>query len=127
MFYPGDPIEERKRKLIARLAQRGGGSFGGSKVSRMPGFFGRGLRVGGPQGLAAAFDHIPAQAQQAPAFSGLSAPVPAVPASGLAHGPIESYTPGFNTGVFNPNFIQTLPLPHQLRLYGAMRTSGLVQ
>lgn len=47
MFYPGDPVEERKRQLIARLSGRGrGGGAGGMKVGRAPGFFGRGVMQG---------------------------------------------------------------------------------
>lgn len=47
MFYPGDPVEERKRALIAKLSGRGrGGGAGGQKVGRAPGFFGRGVAQG---------------------------------------------------------------------------------
>lgn len=56
MFYPGDPTEERKRQLIARLSgQRRGGAGGfGQRVARAPGFFGRGQMFGGNAGQGVA-------------------------------------------------------------------------
>ena len=51
MFYPGDPTEERKRALIAKLAGsrgKGGAAGGGFKVGRPAGAgFGRGIGFGG--------------------------------------------------------------------------------
>lgn len=49
MFYPGDPFEQRKRQLIAKMAgSRGaGGAGGGFRVGRAAGAgFGRGLGFG---------------------------------------------------------------------------------
>lgn len=50
MFYPGDPVDERKRQLIKRLSGRQSG--GGLRVGRAPGFFGQGQRIGAMSGLA---------------------------------------------------------------------------
>jgi len=68
MFYPGDPTEQRKRALIAKLAGRGqGGAGGGSGVARAPGFFGKGIGFSGMPGNSA-FGH--AQGNQAFAGGG---------------------------------------------------------
>lgn len=52
MFYPGDPVEQRKKELLKKLAGQKGGSGGGFGVGRqgygrLPGFFGRGMAFGG--------------------------------------------------------------------------------
>jgi hypothetical protein len=91
MFYPGDPIEQRKKALLQRLSgQRRGAGGMGSPVGRQPGMLGRGLMFGGhpgAQGLA----HRP---EQSPMFAGGSlngVEDPGGP-TGL-HG-----APGFNVG-----------------------------
>jgi len=55
MFVPGDPTEQRKRALIAKLMGRSGkgGAGGGLRVGRPAGAgFGRGLGFGGGGGNA---------------------------------------------------------------------------
>jgi len=51
MLIPGDPFEQRKRQLIAKLSGRGGRSGGGFRVGRPSGSgFGRGLAFGSAGG-----------------------------------------------------------------------------
>lgn len=71
MFYPGDPIDEKKRQLIARLsgARRGSGGFSGQRVGRVPGFFGRGVHPGGGFG-----GEVPPGLMNNPHFQGFAPP-----------------------------------------------------
>lgn len=73
MFYPGDPVEQRKRELIKRLSSsgKGAGGYGVSRsgLGRMPGFFGRGVGFGGMPGQSAAHNPF-ALAGMSPGNSG---------------------------------------------------------
>lgn len=87
MFYPGDPNEERKRRLVEQLmrGQRGGADAGfGQKLGHMAGMFGRGFGgFAGAPGMARASGRMPQlpgqaapQAQQAPPFQMIPGPQP---------------------------------------------------
>lgn len=100
MFYPGDPIDERKRELIRKLMS--GRNAQGSRTGRSPGFagFARGMGFGGIGGLAPhiaarggfqndAFTGIPQRVVEGPSFhfGGDNPPFPVGPIQGFPNTP----------------------------------------
>ncbi len=107
MFYPGDPVEERKRQLIQRLSgqRRGGGAGAGQRVGRAPGFFGRGMGFAGSPGQSAfGQSHMPAFAGVGGGGGGFEANPPQFNMGGdVQHiGPSQTFQGASLAGAYQP-------------------------